>query len=73
MPEFIYEALANSGQRSQGTVTAASEREVMSVLDARGLFPVKITASRAATAGRTGGRRVKSRHMATFYAQLADL
>jgi len=73
VPEFIYEALANSGQRSQGTVTAASEREVMSVLDARGLFPVKITASRAATAGRTGGRRVKSRHMATFYAQLADL
>ena len=73
MPEFIYEAMANSGQRSQGTLTAGSEREVMSMLDARGLFPVKITLTRAASVGRTGGRRVKSRHMTAFYAQLADL
>src|SRR5947209_18322450 len=73
VPEFIYEAMANSGQRSQGTLTAGSEREVMSMLDARGLFPVKIALTRAASAGRTSGRRVKSRHMTTFYAQLADL
>src|SRR4051812_35682254 len=73
VPEFIYEAMANSGQRSQGTLTAGSEREVMSMLDARGLFPVKITLTRAASVGRTGGRRVKSRHMTAFYAQLADL
>jgi general secretion pathway protein F/type IV pilus assembly protein PilC len=65
--------MANSGQRSQGTLTAGSEREVMSMLDARGLFPVKITLTRAASVGRADGRRVKSRHMTTFYAQLADL
>ena len=40
MAEFTYEAMAATGQRSQGTLTANSEREVMAMLDARGLFPV---------------------------------
>src|SRR5947209_1202273 len=44
----------------------------MAMLDARGLFPVQI-AAKSAAAGRRGGRRVKTRHLATFYAQLADL
>src|SRR5690349_16503185 len=64
MPEFTYEALAASGQRSNGTLTANSEREAMSMLDARGLYPVRIQAARAG---------VSARHRATFYAQLADL
>jgi general secretion pathway protein F len=73
VPEYAYEALAGSGQRNQGTLTAGSEREVMAMLDARGLFPVRITAA-AATAGRRwGGRRIRSRYMAGFYSQLADL
>ena len=42
MAEFTYEAMASSGQRSQGTLTANNEREVMAMLDARGLFPVRI-------------------------------
>src|SRR5438094_637883 len=42
MAEFLYDALANNGQRSQGTLIATSEREAMAMLDARGLFPVKI-------------------------------
>src|SRR5947209_19063376 len=44
----------------------------MAMLDARGLFPVQI-AAKSAAAGRRGGRRVKTRHLATFYTQLADL
>jgi general secretion pathway protein F/type IV pilus assembly protein PilC len=72
MPEFAYEALANSGQRSQGTLTAGSEREVMAMLDARGLFPVSISPVKGAiTKGRS--KRVKARYMAAFYSQLADL
>src|SRR4051794_769214 len=72
MPEFTYEAMGSTGQRSQGTLVAGSEREVLAMLDARGLFPVKVAAAKAATASRRN-RRVSSRHLATFYAQLADL
>src|SRR3954469_3327953 len=74
MPEFTYEAMANTGIRSQGTLVAGSEREVMAMLDARGLFPVRIAAKKAIASGHAGGRkRVGSRHLATFYSQLADL
>jgi type II secretory pathway component PulF len=45
---FAYEALASSGQRSTGTLTAGSDREVMAMLDARGLFPLHISPAKAA-------------------------
>lgn len=74
MPEFTYEAMANTGIRSKGTLTAGSEREVMAMLDARGLFPVRIDAAKTATSRSFSfGRRIRSRYMAAFYAQLADL
>jgi general secretion pathway protein F/type IV pilus assembly protein PilC len=73
VPEFTYDALATTGQRSKGTLTAGSEREVMNMLDARGLFPVTITPVKAAGGGHRWGRRIRARYMATFYAQLADL
>src|SRR5262245_37626574 len=73
MPEFSYEAMATTGTRTQGTLVAASEREVMAMLDARGLFPVRIAAKKAIASGVKGRRRVSSRHLATLYAQLADL
>jgi general secretion pathway protein F/type IV pilus assembly protein PilC len=72
MPEFSYTALAATGARTQGSLTANSEREAMAMLDARGLFPVHINQAKSAAVGRRG-RRVKSRVMAAFYAQLADL
>jgi general secretion pathway protein F/type IV pilus assembly protein PilC len=71
--EFTYEAMASSGQRSQGTLTAGNEREAMAMLDARGLFPVRIAPARGSAATGSKGHRVKSRHMAAFYSQLADL
>jgi general secretion pathway protein F len=76
MPEFTYEALATTGQRNQGTLTAGSEREVMAMLDSRGLFPVRIAPARSAAGGgvtQHWGRRIRGRYMATFYSQLADL
>jgi general secretion pathway protein F/type IV pilus assembly protein PilC len=73
MPEFNYEAMASTGIRSSGTLVANSEREVMAMLDARGLFPVRIAPKKGAVAGPVGGKKVSSRHLATFYSQLADL
>src|SRR5207248_753689 len=72
--DFTYEALANSGSRSQGTLTANSEREVMSMLDARGLFPLRIDMIKASAAQASGGgRKVKAGAMTAFFSQMADL
>jgi len=73
MPDFTYEALANTGQRSQGMLTANSEREVQAMLDARGLFPLRIQASSGGAATQSGGKRIRGRHLATLFSQLADL
>lgn len=73
MAEFSYVALAATGQRNQGKLTANSEREVMSMLDARGLFPISVTALKSAADAKKGGHKVKARAMATFFTQLADL
>src|SRR6266849_109206 len=73
MPEFTYEAIASSGQRNQGTLAAGSEREVLTLLDARGLIPVRITSAKTPAASHRWGRRVRGRYMAAFYSQLADL
>src|SRR5579885_899825 len=73
MPEFTYTALAATGARSQGSLTANSEREAMAMLDARGLYPVHLAQAKGSAAARHSGRKVKSRVMAAFYAQLADL
>lgn len=73
MPEFSFVAMAPTGVRTQGMLTAASEREAMSILDSRGVFPVSITPIRAASKGLGWGRRIKTRYMAAFYSQLADL
>jgi general secretion pathway protein F/type IV pilus assembly protein PilC len=74
MPDFTYVALAATGSRTNGTLTAASEREAAAILDGRGLFPIQIAMAKGGSGlSRRWGRRVKSRVMAAFYAQLADL
>jgi general secretion pathway protein F/type IV pilus assembly protein PilC len=73
VPEFAFEAIGRTGLRSQGTLTASSEREVMTLLDGRGLLPVRISAAQAAHTHRSWGRRIRSRYLAGFYSQLADL
>src|SRR5262245_57004460 len=73
MPEFSYTALANTGLRDQGTLTANSEREAMTILDSRGLYPIKIESLKKQIKIGKGGKRVKPRVMANFYNQLADL
>src|SRR5207249_12067828 len=45
----------------------------MTLLDGRGLLPVRISAAQAAHTHRSWGRRIRSRYLAGFYSQLADL
>src|SRR4029078_6916920 len=52
---------------------AGSEREVMMLLDQKGLFPVRIQPVKTIKVGGTGGKRVKGRILCTIYSQLADL
>jgi general secretion pathway protein F/type IV pilus assembly protein PilC len=73
VPEFLYEAMTGGGQRSQGTLTANSEREVMAMLDARGLFPMRIAQQQVAAHHHLWAPRIRGRFMAAFYSQLADL
>src|SRR4051812_7420394 len=73
MLDFTYEARARTGAMSTGTVSANSEREAMAMLDARGLFPVRIQAAKTATVAGASGKKVKGRHICTAFSQLADL
>jgi general secretion pathway protein F/type IV pilus assembly protein PilC len=71
MPEFAYIARDVTGQKISGTLSAATDREVLSVLANRSLFPVQVTAEKVATAN--SKLRVKGQVMATTYSQLAAL
>ncbi len=71
MPDFAYVARDFKGLRKTGTVTANSQREVISQLDALSLFPVEITASKGTTTILT--RRVNGQVMANAYNQLGSL
>jgi len=76
MPDFTYIAMGRTGAKSNGTLTATSEREAALMLDGRGLFPIQIALSKTQASGGGGfrfGKRVKGRHLATMYSQLADL
>jgi len=73
MPDFTYDARARTGQKASGTIAANSEREAALALDAKGLFPLRIGLAKTQAAGRGFGKRVKGRHLATVYSQLADL
>lgn len=73
MPDYSYEVLDRTGKRDRGILSAQSERDAITQLDARGLYPVRIEASRTAAQSKQGGKRIKSRLMAQFFTQLADL
>lgn len=72
MPDFAYIARDRTGQQVIGTMSAATDREVLSMLAGKSLFPVKVTAT--ASAIQPGAKlAVKGQLMATFYSQLAAL
>jgi type II secretory pathway component PulF len=71
MPDFAYVARDVKGQRKTGTLTANSQRDVISQLDAMSLFPVEVTAAKSASGNRS--TRVSGLVMANAYNQLASL
>lgn len=71
MPDFAYIARSSTGQRVTGTLTAPNERDVLSTLMAKSLFPLEVKAESAAMT--FGGTRIKPQLMATTYGQLAGL
>src|SRR5206468_308388 len=73
MPDYTYEALSKSGQKTTGTVTANNEREAALIVDARGLFPLKVALAKTQARGGSFAKKVKGRHLAVLYSQLADL
>jgi general secretion pathway protein F/type IV pilus assembly protein PilC len=72
MPDFAYVARDSAGQRVSGTLSAATEREVINILSGRSLFPVQVAADKAAAAP-GANLRVRPQTMATIYSQLAAL
>jgi len=72
MPDFAYIARDATGQKVSGTLSAATEREVLGILSGRSLFPVQVSAAKnQATPG--ANLRVRGQVMATVYSQLAAL
>ncbi|MEM9185997.1 MAG: type II secretion system F family protein [Planctomycetota bacterium] len=72
MPDFSYTARSLSGQLVEGTLSAGNQREALANLTAKELFPVKVAAADKRAAG-GDALRVKSRHVAPVYLQLASL
>jgi general secretion pathway protein F/type IV pilus assembly protein PilC len=72
MPDFAYIARDATGQKVMGTLTAATEREVLGILSGKSLFPVAVSASKASMAP-GANLRVRGQVMATVYSQLAAL
>ena len=76
MATFAYTARDMTGKQVSGTVDAANEREVTTILAERSLFPVDVSdASKSnGIAGLVGRKKkVNGQTMAVFYSQLASL
>lgn len=72
MPDFAYIARDLRGQKVSGSLTAASERDVISLLSTKSLFPVEVSAATPQT-GIRFSRGVSGQLMATTYGQLSSL
>ncbi len=74
MPDFQYIARELSGRQVTGVLSAASEHEALGSLAAKSLFPLNLKlADGAKTEAQISRGRVRARHLAVFYTQLADL
>jgi general secretion pathway protein F/type IV pilus assembly protein PilC len=72
MPEFTYIARDAAGEKVSGEISAATERDALSTLAGRSLFPMEIRTG-AVVAGSKSVKRVPAQLRATTYSQMADL
>jgi general secretion pathway protein F/type IV pilus assembly protein PilC len=72
MPEFTYKARNLAGEIVSGSMDANSERDVVSALTGKSLFPVKVETGQKSKAVTFGGR-VNAQKIAVFYEQLSSL
>jgi general secretion pathway protein F/type IV pilus assembly protein PilC len=72
MPDFAYTARDADGAKITGTISANTEREVLTLLSNKSLFPIEIASDKPNT-GPQFGRRVRPALMAMTYNQLAAL
>jgi type IV pilus assembly protein PilC len=73
MPDFAYTARDTTGRKVTGVISAANQREVLSQLATKSLFPLSVDTSMAEAAERRSHRRVKPQIMATTYSQMSGL
>ena len=72
MPAFAYIARNLEGERVTGVLSAATEREAISLLSGKSLFPIEVKADKPSR-GLSLGRRVNGQLLATTYSQLGAL
>jgi type II secretory pathway component PulF len=72
MPDFAYIARTATGQRVEGVLSAGTQREALSALSAKELFPVQVKAS-GGKVRQAGSLKVRPQAMSQFYVQLAAL
>ena len=74
MPDFQYIARELSGREVTGLLTAGSEQEAVNSLAVKSLFPTQIALADAEVRQQQAvTKRVRGRHIAMVYSQLADL
>ena len=74
MPEFTYVARGMDGKRVSGTISAATEREVIASLSSKSLFPINVATQatpRSVAAARRG--RIPDHALVNFFSSLASL
>ena len=69
MPNFAYTARDTQGQLVSGLLTAGTEREAISVLSGKSLFPIEVKAE-VRRKGFSFGKRVGGQLMATTFNQM---
>jgi general secretion pathway protein F/type IV pilus assembly protein PilC len=72
MPDFAYIARDLKGQKVTGTLAAQTEREAISVLTQRALFPVEVKADKGGMT-QSSTKRVSGQTMAGIYGQMSSL
>ena len=73
MPEFTYLARGFDGKRVSGTMSAASERDVISALSNKSLFPINVTTQAPQRVLALASGRVPDHALVNFFSSLASL